>query len=235
MIHQIQRLREFYGLLPTPPADLFQFFLWEILSRDAIPARRDLAWLALKRIPALTPDAIARTKAGDLLDAIGQAGPYRDDRLDVMRAVVGEFKRHRDEMRDADDTSAGLRRAARPLKRLTPLDVSVRRRALLFAAGFMVMPVDDEIARVVNRLSGAEAIVPAGTERPHDRRRAQRAARRWLVDRLPRQIETYQATALYLRHHAQHTCIAFGPHCTVCPLREDCVAGRSVERGDAPP
>ena len=234
MIQQIQRLREFYGLLPTPPADLFQFFLWEILSRDAIPARRDLAWLALKRIPALTPDAIARTKAADLLDAIGQAGPYREDRLEQMRAVVGEFKRHRDAMRDADDTKAGLRRAVRPLKRLTMLDPSVRRRALLFAAGYMILPVDDEIARVVNRMSGAEAMVPAGKQRPRDLRRSQRRARRWLVDRLPREVEAYQATALYVRHHAQHTCLAFGPHCTVCPLRPDCVAGRSVERRDPP-
>jgi hypothetical protein len=43
----IHGLRDFYGLQATPPADLFQFRVWEILADQALPARRDLAWQAL--------------------------------------------------------------------------------------------------------------------------------------------------------------------------------------------
>ena len=227
MIEAVRRLREFYGLLPPPPADVFQFFLWEILSRDAIPARRDLAWLAFRRIPALTPDAVFRAPAKELLDAVGLTGPYREDKVDLIRAVVGEFKRHRARLETTALSRAGLPAAVRALKRLSQIDVSVRRRALLFAGGFLLLPVDAEIARVVGRLSGADPILLPYRQRPVDLRRSQRAARRWLVERLPRDLDVYRDATLYLRHHGMNTCILIGPHCTVCPLRENCVAGSS--------
>ena len=68
------------GCSRNRPPIPFQFFLWEILSRDALPARRDLAWQALRRIPALTPDAVSRAASKELLDAVALAGPHRDER-----------------------------------------------------------------------------------------------------------------------------------------------------------
>ena len=56
----LDALHAVYGPLAHPPADLFGFYVWEVISEGALPARRDLAWLALKRIPALTPDAMFR-------------------------------------------------------------------------------------------------------------------------------------------------------------------------------
>lgn len=234
----IRLLREFYGLLAHPPAEPFQFFLWEILSRDALPARRDLAWQALRRIPALTPDSVFRAPTKALLDAVGQAGSHRDERVELIRATVGEFKRHRDEF-DADRMrEARLLKAARTFQRLEHLSKDVRDRALLFAAGHAVLPTDDGIARVVARLEGT-AHEAAGAELSTLRRhqwapalaRQRRTARRSLADTLPRDVETYREAVVYLRHHAHQTCVAVGPHCGVCPLAPSC---ESVQRRDPP-
>jgi hypothetical protein len=223
-------LREFYGLVPQPPADPFQFFLWEILSVDALPARRDLAWQALRRIPALTPDSVFRTPMKTLHEAVGLVGPHRDERIEGIRATTGEFKRHRD-LFDADAmAAAGVRSAARTLRRLSHLPVDMRDRALLYAGGYAVLPLDDGAARVVARLEGTAIPIREGAEGfllkralwGGELRRQRRRARRALAAALPRDVNTYREVVLYLRHHAQHTCIAVGPHCGVCPLAKEC-------------
>jgi endonuclease III len=48
-----------------------------------------------------------------------------------------------------------------------------------------------------------------------------------LTAQLPGDIDSLRVAMTFLRHHAQHTCIAVGPHCGVCPLREACVAGHA--------
>jgi endonuclease III len=214
----IDTLKQFYGLQPTPPADLFQFFVWEILSDHALPARRDLAWQALRRLPALTPDAMFRTPAKDLLDAVGIAGPHREDRVDRLRAVVGEFKRHRDLLHADALQRATLLDAARTLRRLEHTSPASRVRALLFSLDRAVLPLDADLNRVVSRLMGM----------PKNRQRSR--ARRWLGQSLapdtprpePAPSSTYRDATIYLRHHALQTCLPVAPHCVVCPLRERC-------------
>ena len=88
-------LATFYGPLAPPPRDLFGFVVWEVLSARALPSRRDIAWLALKRLPALTPDAMFRAPRGDLQAALAML-PGRDERLDELRAASGHLRRHRD-------------------------------------------------------------------------------------------------------------------------------------------
>ncbi len=216
----IRTLREFYGLQPTPPSDLFHFLLSEVLSEHALPARRDLAWQALRRIPALTPDAVSRAPAKELLEAIGIAGPRRDDKLERIRVIVGEFKRHRDQLSGNSFTSAGALQAARALRRLEHAVPAVGARAMLFAGGRIVLPVDDDVHRVVSRLMGD----------PTNRRRG--TVRRWLAEKVPTDAASYREAIIYLRHHAQHTCLKVAPHCSVCPLRVTCP---SVQRRDSSP
>jgi endonuclease III len=211
----VHALRDFYGLQPTPPADLFQFFVWEILSENALPARRDLAWQALRRLPALTPDAMFRVPVTDLADAISLAGPHREEKVDRIRALVGDFKRHRDALSSEALTKASTLTVARILRRLDRVSPATRARALLFAVGRTVLPVDADVHRVASRLIGT----------PGRRRRG--TVRGWLGERLPRDAATYRDAVIYLRHHAHRTCINVAPHCGVCPLRRDC---RSVER-----
>jgi hypothetical protein len=158
----LRRLREFYGLLPQPPSDPFQFFLWEILSRNALPTRRDLAWQALKRIPALTPDAVSRAASKALLDAVALAGPHRDERIEQIRMTAAEFKRRRSALEADALRSAGLGRSARLVRRLSDLPRDTRDRALLFCAEYLVTPLDDPAARVVARLQGTDLAVKEG-------------------------------------------------------------------------
>lgn len=212
----IPALHAFYGLQPTPPADAFQFFVWEILSdHAALPARRDLAWQALRRLPALTPDAMFRAPAKDLLEAVGIAGPHRDEKVEAIRALVGEFKRHRDTLQQAGLAQLPLVSAARALRRV-PMPAASRARALLFVANHMLLPLDGDAMRVIGRLRGT----------PSDRRRA--PARRWLEERIARTLPSYREAVIYVRHHAQHTCLKVAPHCTVCPLRDGCPSASST-------
>lgn len=229
-------LREFYGLLPHPPAEPYQFFLWEILSDDALPARRDLAWQGLRRIPALTPDSVFRTPQKTLGEVVGLIGPHRDDRLARIRAITGEFKRHRTELDDDTLADGGLVRAARTLRRLPEVPRDMIDRALLYAAGKRVLPLDDATARVVARLEGTAIPISGGAE-GFTLKRAQwggalrkqrRHARRLLAQALPPEIDAYREAMLYLRHHAQHTCLAVGPHCHVCPLASACTFARNT-------
>lgn len=214
----IHTLREFYGLQPTPPADIFQFCVWEVLSEQSLPGKRDLAWQALRRIPALTPDAMFRAPSKALLDAIALAGPNREDKLDRIRTIVGEFKRHRDVLRSDQLSRVGPIAAARALRRLEHLSPAARARALLFCVGRAVLPIDDDVRRVVTRLMG-DADERCGS-----------IIRSWLSARLPPEIASYREAVIYLRHHAQHTCLRVAPHCGVCPLKDRC---RSVQRRDS--
>ncbi len=211
----IHALREFYGLQATPPGDLFQFFVWEILSEQALPARRDLAWQALKRIPALTPDAMFRAPAKALLDAVGIAGPHREEKIERIHATVGEFRRHRGVLDLETLRHSSLFAAGRALRTLTHIHPSVRARAHLFVLNRQVLPIDPEIHRVVGRLMSV----------PPNRHRGE--SRRWLFGRLAPDLGTLRDAVNYLRHHAQHTCLKVAPHCGVCPLRANCPHARS--------
>lgn len=212
----IAALRQFYGLQPTPPADLFQFLVWEILSENALPARRDLAWQALRRISALTPDAMFRAPAKALLHAVGISGPNPEDKVERIRATVGEFKRHRQELDAAILRRGSTLRAGRALKRLTHVPPAMRARAHLFVLDSPVLPIDDDITRVASRLMGL----------PQNRTRA--VSRRWLSRELPREPGALRDAVVYLRHHARHTCVKVAPHCGVCPLRVQCPSASSA-------
>jgi endonuclease III len=215
-------LRAFYGVLHRPPPTLFQFLVWEILSEHAVPARRDLAWAALRRIPALTPDSLARAPAPALGEAIALTGLPREETSDRLKATAETFRRHRDDLDLDRHRDAGLRTLWRRLAALDHLDPHARRRALLFALDVPVLPVDEEISRVIQRLSRVSLLVPGST-------RARAVARRWLAAELPHDLEAYRDAVVYLRHHAQHTCLAVGPHCHVCPLTSHCATGQSRE------
>ncbi len=231
-------LREFYGPLAPPPADPFQFLLWEILSDRALPARRDMAWQALRRIPALTPDAIFRAPSKALAEAVGLVGAHRDERVERIRSVTGEFRRHRDVLGHESLAAAGLLKAARTLRRLPDVPRDTLDRALLSAGGYLVLPLDDATARVVARLNGT-AIAAGGAAEGSTLKRTRwsreltgqrRGARRVLASTLPQDPAVYREAMLYLRHHSQHTCLAIGPHCTICPLQSGCAFAQATAR-----
>ena len=54
-------LASFYGPLAPPPGDAFGVFLWSVLGMRTTDGRRDAALAALRKVPAMTPDSVAKT------------------------------------------------------------------------------------------------------------------------------------------------------------------------------
>lgn len=190
-------LKKFYGLLPTPPADPFALFVWEVLAFQATPQKRGLAFAALKRHRALTPDAMSKVAKKKLEDSVKLAGAYVEQRLRALRTGVSVFQRRA----DLPATIRGpLPVAHESLSVLPHMTDGGAERMLLFAGGHRVLPMDPGTARVVRRL-GYEA-------NPEEE--------------LPHRLDVYQRVSIYLAHHAVSTCTESDPRCGVCPLRMDC-------------
>jgi len=207
----VAALERFYGPLPAPPVDPFRYYVWEVLSAHTTPGRRDAAYAALLRIPALTPDAMFRAARGRLVAALAHAGPYQDQRLHALLVGVEQFRR---QPAFAAIVRGTLRRARRLLAKLPRLGEGGVHRMLLFGGQHCVMPIDRDVARLALRLSGSGA---------WDRQTPPRLRplRRMLEAGLPREEPAFRHAALYLRHHAVQTC-ADDPHCSVCPVGEGC-------------
>ncbi len=207
----IAHLRTFYGVLPSPPADPFTLFVWEVLAARTTPHRRDAAVAALRRIPALTPDALWRAPQGPLESAVRAAGPYVEQRLQALRTGVDAFRRH-----PALSTvmHARLLQARRAVAPLPHVGEGVAHRMLLFAGAHLVLPVDTGTMRVATRLGYGHV---SGSHR-----KQLRAVRQALVGELPPLVDAYRQATVHLCHHAVATCTDADPHCGVCPLGDDC-------------
>jgi endonuclease III len=203
----------FYGVLPSPPSLPFAVYVWEVLSLGTTPSRRDAALAALKKIPALTSDAIARVPQAKLAEAIARAGPMKDERIRALRAGADLFRRQPSLL---DDLAGPAARALRAVRRIPHLGRASSLRVLLFASGIPVLPLDGHALRVARRLGYA-----AG---PDDRPPARTLSlvRQALTRESGREVATLRAMSQYLTHHGLSTCTEISPHCTVCPLAHDC-------------
>jgi len=194
----MDRLERFYGPLPSPPEDPFALYVWEVLGVRTTPSRRDAAMSALRRIPALTPDSMAKAARGKLEKAVGRAGPHREERLRALASGIDIFKRHR-------DLPAQLRGdldAAREALALLPHLTSVSSQwMLLFAGHHPLFPDDPNVQRVLARL---------------------RMDPDFAAEELGGVLTALQRATLYLAHHGRATCIETDPLCNICPSRLDC-------------
>lgn len=208
-------LQTFYGPLPRPPRDPFILFVWEVLSAHSTPRKRDAALAALKRIRALTPDAMWRAPQKKLEESIRLAGPYGEQRLRALRTGVDMFRRTPALPSIIRGPVTSARRA---LKGLPQMGEGGAYRMLLFAAEHPVLPVDARVSRVARRLGYGEA-------EPNFTKTA-RSVREAVGRELPPSIDAYRRAFLYLSHHGTATCTEADPHCTVCPLLKDCPEGK---------
>ena len=198
MFALMERLERFYGPLPPPPDEPFALYVWEVLGVRTTPARRAAAMSALRRIPALTPDSMARAKRGKLEHAVAQAGPYHEERLRALTSGADVFNRNRDlpaKLRSDIDTARG---ALELLPHLTPIS---SQRMLLFAGRHPSIPEDPDVTRVLSRLQQSAAAV---------------------ADELGGVLTAIQRATLYLSHHGRATCLETDPRCHICPLRSPC-------------
>ena len=212
--HVLAKLQAFYGKLPTPPRDPFMIFVWEVLSVHAAPGKRAAAIAALKRIRALTPDAMWRAPQARLEASVALAGPYLEQRLQALRTGVDLFRR-------APDLPAAIKgpvpAALKALKPFPRMGEGGAYRMLLFAADQPVLPVDARVSRTARRLGYGEQHA--------DFKRSARSIRQALASELPATAVAYRQAYLYLAHHGASTCTEADPHCGVCPLLSDCPEG----------
>jgi endonuclease III len=211
----IEALHQFYGALPALPRDPFTLFVWEVLSVHSTPRRRDTALAALKRIPALTPDAMWRAPQKKLEESVRLAGPYTENRLTALRTGVELFRR-------SPKMTAVIRgplpAARRALKSLPQLGETGAHRMLLFAADHQILPVDARVSRVGIRLGYGEA--------NDEFRKQARSVQDALTRELPPSVDAFRRAFIYLSHHGAATCSEADPHCHVCPLLRECPEGK---------
>ena len=212
--HIVEALQRFYGALPAPPHDPFTLFVWEVLSAHSTPLKRDASLAALKRIRALTPDAMWRAPQKKLEDSVRLAGPYTEQRLGALRTGVGLFRRS---PALPDIVRGPLVAARRALKPIPQLGDTGAHRMLLFAADHAILPVDARVSRVGRRLGYGEA--------NDDFKKQARSVQSALTRELPHSVDAYRHAYLYLSHHGGATCTEADPHCSVCPLLKECPEG----------
>lgn len=194
----LDRLERFYGPLPQPPDDPFAMYVWEVLGVRTTSVRRDAAMMALRRIPALTPDSMGKTPRAKLEAAVGLAGPYREDRLRALASGVDVFKRHRDFPEKLRRDIDSAREALALLPHLTAVSGEW---LLLFGGRHPIFPNDPHVRRVFARLGrDVEAS----------------------MNDLGGVLTAVQRASLYLAHHGRATCIDADPLCRICPLRSTC-------------
>ena len=218
----IAALRKFYGTLPAPPRDPFTLFVWEVLSVHSTPRKRDAALAALKRIRALTPDAMWRAPQKKLEESVALAGPYGENRLRALRTGTEIFRR---QAALPTVIRGPLPAARKALKGLPQMGEGGAYRMLLFAADQPIMPVDARVSRAARRLGYGE--------QQGDFAKTARSIREALATELSPDKEAYRQAFLYLSHHGAATCTEADPHCSVCPLLKDCPEGKKRARSPA--
>src|SRR5258707_7790649 len=190
----LSALQKFYGPLPPLPRDPFTLFVWEVLSVHSTPRKRDAAMAALKRIRALTPDAMWRAPQKKLDQSVRLAGPYAENRLQALRTGVDLFRRSPDLPAIIRGPLPAARRALKPLPQLGEAGAH---RMLLFAADHPVLPVDARVNRVGHRLGYRDAGA--------DFKRQARSVQDALTREVPATVAAVRRAFLYLSHHGGAT------------------------------
>jgi endonuclease-3 len=211
----LNALQKFYGVLPPLPRDPFTLFVWEVLSVHSTARKRDAAMAALKRIPAMTPDSMWRAPQKKLEACVRLAGPYSENRLTALRSGAELFRRSPDLPKTIRGPLPAARRALKPLPQLGDAGAH---RMLLFTADQVTLPVDARVSRVGRRLGYGEG---AG-----DFRKQSRSVQAAMARELTASADAYRGAFLYLSHHGGSTCTERDPHCSVCPLLDECPEGQ---------
>ena len=143
------------------------------------------------------------------------AGPYHEQRLRTLRSGVDLFRRS---PKLPSVIRGPLPAARRALKPFPQLGDAFARRMLLFAADRCVLGVDPNVSRVGRRLGYGQGGDSA--------RRSARSVQRALSCELAPDPDCFRRASVYLSHHALATCTEGDPHCSVCPLLQDCPEGK---------
>ena len=197
----IDALKQFYGLLPSPPSDAFQLFVWETLAYQSTPGQRNSAFNALKRNRSLTPDSMEKIAPKKLHESVVMTGSYLEQRTRALKTAIRVFQQNPD-IHGAIGRELPIAYEAIGLLPQTGPE-GIGERMLLYVGGHKTFPQDSGVGRVIRRL---------GYDEPPE-------------SELPESIDAWRRACTYLTHHAAATCTDKDPHCHVCPLRPDCPYG----------
>jgi len=210
----IRMLKKHYGppaVLPT--TDPFELILWENVAYLASDARREEAFLALKKKIGATPGAILAAGPGRLREVVGRAGILPDQGVaKLLRAAALA----RDEGGGDLEGVLGLpeKQAERVLRRFPGIGEPGVEKILLFCGAKAVLALESNGLRVLVRLGyGEEKKSYSATYRA-----AQAAAE----GELRADIRSRQRAHLLLRRHGQELCRRSAPHCSECPVAGSC-------------
>jgi endonuclease III len=167
----------------------------------------------LRKIPALTSDAIGRVPQAKLEAAVALAGSMKDERIRALRAGADVFRRNPSL---TDELAGPAGRALRAARRIPHLGRASSLRLVLFSSGAPVLPLDEHALRVAQRLGYG----PGLADRPPAR--VLSLVRQALVRESGRESSRLRALSQYFTHHGLSACTERAPHCTVCPLAHDC-------------
>jgi endonuclease III len=231
----VARLKRFYGPLAPPPSDPFALYVWEALSSQTTPPRRDAAFAALRRIPALTPDAIRRAPRAKLEAAVVLTGSLADQRLEAIIRAAECFQMH-PELRNR--LRGSILCARRALRDLPQVGAGWVQRVLMRMTAHAICPREAGVARVVSRLN----LLPRAID--HDasplegdaHRGAARPAAALMAQAFSLEVELLREAFLYVTHHAAVSCTQVDPHCVACPLAGACASalGAPIRRHEDP-
>jgi len=156
---------------------------------------------------------MSRVAQKKLEESVALAGPYLEQRLRALKIGVDLFRRAPDLPALIRGPLAAARRALKGLRRWA----TAGRPGCCCAAGHPVLPVDARQPR------GEPPRLRRGTNRFREKREGIRAA---ASVELPGSSDAYRRAFTYLNHHGAATCTDADPHCHICPLLQDCPAGR---------
>ena len=213
----VEQLRALYGEPDSPPsADPLELILWENVAYLVDDARRGIALDRLRRTVGTRPEQILAAPFDRLVD-VARIGMLPERRANNLRRIaeltLDDFNGDLDVVRRMP-----LAAAKRALQKFPGIGEPGAEKILLFARIQPVLALDSNGLRAVVRLGFA-------TE-ASNYSRTYRAVRDALAGQLPTgnppDYEWLIAAHQLLRRHGQELCRRALPHCSACPIREEC-------------
>ena len=186
--------------------DPFETLIVTIISQNTADRNTDRAFESLSKHFEITPEALAKTKKGEIQEAIKVAGLCRGKAETIKQAACTIHEKYQDSLKSI--LSLPLEEARKTLMQFPGVGPKTADVVLLFSAGKPTIPVDTHVNRVSKRLGFAPE-------------KGDYESVRFSLQTLYPPTE-YLAVHLLFIAHGRKTCKALRPLCKQCPVYEFC-------------
>ncbi|MHA1784327.1 MAG: endonuclease III domain-containing protein [Candidatus Helarchaeota archaeon] len=189
--------------------DPFESLILTILSQNTNDNNRDHGWERLvKKFKKITPEVLANADVLDIEEAIKVAGLQKVKSIrikNVSSLILNEFN---------GDMNLILKRPLKEARR-TLLDIKgigfkTADILLLFYSNYLTLPIDTHITRLSKRMGFA------------DEKDKYETIRKKLQSVIPRNLDHYIKSHLYIIELGRQYCKAGRPLCEKCPISKEC-------------